>query len=155
MHQTTHCDQSNLIQSVIPSVSNTETSKKIINFEDGSLEPHWRKKTVFLCVLVKVQNTRNKPHAWQSGTDSPLIEMAPIQCNVFTEQSSRDSAFPSLGGSTSLPHSNAWKGKQQDNSKMSRCSCTWLNQNRTFSFGREAPKGETVLLRKPWLLVAL
>lgn len=35
---------------------------------------------MFLCVLLKLQATRNKPHAWQSGRDSPLIEMAPVMC---------------------------------------------------------------------------
>lgn len=35
---------------------------------------------MFLCVLVKLQATRNKPYAWQSGRDSSLIEMALVMC---------------------------------------------------------------------------
>jgi len=104
---------------------------------------------VFLCVLIKLQATRNKPHAWPSGRDSPLIEMALVMCL----QSKALGIHPSPPlwclhvYSTSLPHGKAWKRKQQETSKASRCCCTWLNQTRMLSFGRDSrnsPPPETL-----------
>lgn len=105
--------------------------QQTINFEEDSLEPLWRKKTVFLCVPVKLQTTRNKLHSWQSGRDSPLIEMAPIQCHMFTEQSSWASSLPSLWGclcdAAHLYHiAKLRKGNSRKNSRhQGALACGW------------------------------